>query len=109
MGISSSPPAQPFRALPPINGGSGITLGDNPNIRNMANAARQNVSSRQQRFINMMEQNTGAPAENNMSAIQQIPSIKTGAAPSEEYVKEGMFLVERRAEIDAFISRVLFG
>ena len=110
MGVNSNAPAQPFQALPPVGGvGSGITMGNNPNIRGMANAAAQNVANRQQRFMSMVNGTAAQGQPNNYSTEIQQLATKAGAEPTEDYIKAGMLLVDRREEIDAFVDWTLFG
>jgi len=110
MGISSDAPATPFQPLPATGAGSGITMGDNPNIRGMANAAKQNVSNRQNRFMQMVEGTASGQPNNYSTELPQMPQLmKQQSAPSEDYVKAGMLLVDRRDEVDAFVDWTLFG
>ena len=111
MGISSDIPGTPFQALPPAPGMASSGITQNPNIRGMANAAKQNVTNKQQRFMRMVE-GSGVQSANNNTAttVQQMPQMmKQQAVPSEDYIKAGMLLVERREEIDKFIDQTLFG
>ncbi len=107
MGVSSDAPGKPFQAPPAVGAGSGVMLGNNPNIRGMANGAAQSVASRQQQFMNMVDGSSQATPNNYSSEIQKLTSLR--AAPDEDYIKAGALLVERRDEVDAFIDWVLFG
>lgn len=108
MGVNSDAPATPFKALPAPTGmlGSGITIGQNPNIRGIANSAAQNVATRQKRFMDLVH--STAPTNNGYdNEINEL--AHKGAAVDEDYIKAGSLLVDRRDEVDAFIDWVLFG
>ena len=80
-------------------------MGQGQNIRGMANKAKENVSTRQQRFMQMMA-TTGSYTRPQQPAQ---PAPGQAATTPEQYIKAGQLLVDHREKIDKFVHWVLFG
>jgi hypothetical protein len=116
MGVASDQPAVPFKpqTTPPGLLPSGI-MGRGQDIRGMANKAKENVSSRQQRFMQMLAAPSGSatqappPGQLSQPAQPQQPMTVQSEYTAAQYIKAAQLYTAHRAEIDRFIHWVLFG
>jgi len=100
MGVNTDVTAAPFQPPPVSPGVPASGISSHQNIREMANKAKKQVSTRQQQFLSMVR--------NNATASQQSPPAPA-IAPEQKFANAAAALEANHDLVDKFVSWVLFG
>jgi len=93
MGVITDQPAVPFMPQAPKPGIPPSGIGNQPNIRGMANRAKGAVSERQRQFSAMMNDSAQQPQQ----------------TPVQKYANAAAALEANHDIVDRFVDWVLFG